>query len=163
MQAARESSMNSVTFSEIERVRKRPGFLQRIDTWRQSLPWALTLLAGLPLLILALHLIDPGTPMPFLVVPVVVGGLLPICMLGPGRFEMRSRADDCQMIARLDEALGALGYRRTAADSTSIRYFRPRPWLRGQEGAIDVAVREHVLEIVGPMGSLRLLQHRMTC
>jgi hypothetical protein len=24
-------------------------------------------------------------------------------------------------------------------------------------------VREHVLEIVGPMGSLRLLQHRMTC
>ncbi|MEG2902181.1 MAG: hypothetical protein RR983_17950, partial [Massilia sp.] len=61
--------MNSVTFSEIERIRKRPGFLQRIDTWRQSLPWALTLLAGLPLLVLALHLIDPGTPMPFLVVP----------------------------------------------------------------------------------------------
>jgi hypothetical protein len=84
-------------------------------------------------------------------------------MLGPGRFEMRSRADDCQMIDRLEEALGALGYRRTNADSTSIRYFRPRPWLRGQEGAIDVAVREHVLEIVGPMGSLRLLQHRMTC
>jgi hypothetical protein len=155
--------MNSVTFSEIERIRKRPGFLQRIDTWRQSLPWALTLLAGLPLLILALHLIDPDTPMPFIVVPAMVGGLLPICMLGPGRFEMRSRADDCQMIARLDEALGALGYRRTNADSTSIRYFRPHPWLRGQEGAIDVAVREHVLEIVGPMGSLRLLQHRMTC
>jgi hypothetical protein len=117
MQAARESSMNSVTFSEIERVRKRPGFLQRIDTWRQSLPWALTLLAGLPLLILALHLIDPGTPMPFIVVPAMVGGLLPICMLGPGRFEMRSRVDACQMIDRLDEALGALGYRRTNVTS----------------------------------------------
>jgi len=155
--------MNSVTFSEIERVRDRPGFLQRIETWRQSLPWALTLLAGLPLLVLALHLIDPDTPMPYLVVPAVIGGLLPVCMLGPGRFEMRTRFDAHHMLERLDEALETLGYRRSAADSTSIRYFRPRPWLRGQEGAIDVAVREHVLEIVGPMGSLRLLQHRMTC
>lgn len=155
--------MNSVTFSEIERVRQRPGFLQRLDTWRQSLPWALTLLAGLPILVLVLHLIDPDTPLPFLVLPAIIGGLLPICMLGPGRFEMRTRLDAHDMIDTLDEALETLGYRRTAADSTSIRYFRPRPWLRGQEGAIDVAVREHVLEIVGPVGSLRLLQHRMTC
>ncbi len=155
--------MNSVTFSEIERVRQRPGFLQRLDTWRQSLPWALTLLAGLPILVLVLHLIDPDTPMPFLVLPAIIGGLLPICMLGPGRFEMRTRLDAHDMIATLDAALETLGYRRTATDSTSIRYFRPRPWLRGQEGAIDVAVREHVLEIVGPVGSLRLLQHRMTC
>ena len=155
--------MSSVTFSEIERVQDCPGFLQRIETWRQSLPWALTLLAGLPLLVLALHLIDPDTPMPYLVVPAVIGGLLPVCMLGPGRFEMRTRFDAHHMLERLDEALETLGYRRSAADSTSIRYFRPRPWLRGQEGAIDVAVREHVLEIVGPMGSLRLLQHRMTC
>lgn len=155
--------MNSVTFSEIERVRQRPGFLQRLDTWRQSLPWALTLLAGLPILVLVLHLIDPDTPLPFLVLPAIIGGLLPICMLGPGRFEMRTRLDAHDMIDTLDEALETLGYRRTEADSTSIRYFRPRPWLRGQDGAIDVAVREHVLEIVGPVGSLRLLQHRMTC
>ncbi|MDT1852879.1 hypothetical protein, partial [Acinetobacter baumannii] len=65
------------------------------------------------------------------------------------------------MIDTLDETLGTLGYRRLAVDSNSIRYFRPRPWLRGQEGAINVAVREHVLEIVGPVGSLRLLQHRI--
>jgi hypothetical protein len=155
--------MNNVTFSEIERVRERPGFLQRLDTWRQSLPWALTLLAGLPVLVLVLHLIDPDTPMPFLVLPAIIGGLLPICMLGPGRFEMRTRFDVHHMIDTLDEALKTLGYRRTAADSTSICYFRPRPWLRGQEGTINVAVREHVLEIVGPVGSLRLLQHRMTC
>jgi len=155
--------MKSVTFSEIERVRERPDFLQRIDIWRQSLPWALTLLAGLPVLVLALHLIDPDTPLPFLVLPAIVGGLLPICMLGPGRFEMRTRFDAHHMLERLDEALETLGYRRMATESTSIRYFRPRPWLRGQEGAINVAVREHVLEIVGPVGSLRLLQHRMTC
>jgi len=153
--------MKSVTFSEIVRVRERPGFLRRIDTWRQSLPWALTLLGGLPVLVLVLHLIDPDTPLPYLVLPVILGGMLPICMLRPGRFEMRTRFDAHYMISALDETLGTLGYRRTATGTTSIRYFRPRPWLRGQEGAINVAVREHVLEIVGPVGSLRLLQHRM--
>lgn len=153
--------MKSVTFSEIVRVRQRPGFLRRIDTWRQSLPWALTLLAGLPLLVLVMHLVDPGAPLPYLVLPAVLGGLLPVWMLGPGRFEMRTRFDARYMITTLDEALGALGYRRTTTDSGSIRYFRPRPWLRGQEGAINVAVREHVLEIVGPVGSLRLLQHQI--
>lgn len=153
--------MKSVTFSEIVRVRERPSFLRRIDTWRQSLPWALTLLAGLPVLILTMHLIDPDTPLTYLVLPAIFGGLLPICMLGPGRFEMRTRFDAHYMITTLDETLGALGYRRTATDSESIRYFRPRPWLRGQEGAICVAISEHVLEIVGPVGSLRLLQHRI--
>lgn len=155
--------MKSVTFSEIVRVRQRPGFLSRVETWRQSLPWALTLLAGLPLLVLAMHLIDPDAPLPFLVLPALIGGLLPVWMLGPGRFEMRTRFDARYMITTLDETLAALGYRRTAADNASIRYFRPRPWLRGQEGAIVVAVREHALEIVGPVGSLRLLQHRMAC
>lgn len=153
--------MKSVTFSEIVRIQERPGFLRRIDTWRQSLPWALTLLAGLPLLTLVLHLIDPDAPLAYLILPAIVGGVLPVCMLGPGRFEMRTRFDAHYMLTTLDEALGALGYRRLAADSTSIRYFRPRPWLRGQEGAISVAVREHALEIVGPVGSLRLLQHRI--
>ena len=155
--------MKSVTFSEIVRVRKRVSFLRQIDTWRQSLPWALTLLGGLPLLILALHLIDPDAPLPYIVLPALVGGLLPVCMLGPGRFEMRTRFDAHYMINTLDEALGALGYRRFAADSTSIRYFRPRPWLSAREGAINVAVREHMLEIIGPVGSLRLLQHRIAC
>lgn len=153
--------MKSVTFSEIERIQQRPGFLSRVETWRQSLPWALTLLAGLPVLVLLMHLIDPDTPLPYLVLPALVGGVLPVLMLGPGRFEMRTRFDAHYMISTLDEALGTLGYRRTAADGASIRYFRPRPWLRGQEGAINVAVREHVLEIVGPVGSLRLLQHRI--
>ena len=153
--------MKSVTFSEIVRVPQRPGFLRRTDTWRQSLPWFLTLLAGLPLLVLAMHLVDPDAPLPYLVLPAILGGILPVWMLGPGRFEMRTRFDARYMITTLDEALGGLGYRRMTADSASIRYFRPRPWLRGQEGAINVAVREHVLEIVGPVGSLRLLQHRI--
>jgi len=155
--------MKSVTFSEIVRIQQKPGFLRQHQTWRQSLPWALTLLAGLPLLVAAMHLIDPDTPLTYIVLPALLGGVLPVCMLGPGRFEMRTRFDAHYMLNTLDEALGGLGYRRSGNDSTGIRYFRPRPWLRGQEGAITVAVQPYALEVVGPVGCLRLLQHRIAC
>lgn len=158
--------MKSVTFSEIVRIQQQPGFLRQVQTWRQSLPWALTLLAGLPLLVGVLHLIDPDTPLTYIVLPALIGAVLPVWMLGPGRFEMRTRFDAHYMLGTLDEALGGLGYRRSnssASDNGGIRYFRPRPWLRGQEGAITVAVQPHALEVVGPVGSLRLLQHRIAC
>ncbi|MFC0254652.1 hypothetical protein [Massilia consociata] len=155
--------MKSVTLSEIVRIHERPFFLGRCATWRQLLPWALTLALGLPLLMLALHLIDPGTPLPFIVLPALVGGLLPMMMMGPGRFEMNTRFDARYMINTLDEALTSLGYCRTASGPDRISYFRPRPWLRGREGAIVVAVQPHALEVVGPVGSLRLLQQRIAC
>ncbi|OON60506.1 hypothetical protein B0920_16110 [Massilia sp. KIM] len=153
--------MKSVTFSEIVRIHQRPGYLRRTATWRQSLPWALTMLAGLPVLVMALHLIDPATPLPYVVLPAVLGALVPLCMLGPGRFEMRTRFDAHYMISTLDEALAALGYRKSGDADDSIRYTRSRPWLRSQDGAITVAVQPHALEVIGPVGSLRLLQHRI--
>ena len=155
--------MKSVTFSEIVRIPQRPGFLARMTTWRHSLPWALTLAAGLPLLVLVLQLIDPEAPLSFIALPVLIGGLLPIWMLGPGRFEMQTRFDAQHMLTTIDDALHALGYRRSSGDHASIRYFRPRSWLVGQEGAITVAVQPHALEVIGPVGSLRLLQHRIAC
>ena len=155
--------MNSITFSEIVRIHERPFFLGRRATWRQLLPWALTLALGLPVLMLVLHFIDPGTPLPFIVLPALAGGLLPVAMMGPGRFEMNTRFDARHMINTLDDALTSLGYRRTASDPDRISYFRPRPWLRGREGAIVVAVKPHALQVVGPVGSLRLLQQRIAC
>lgn len=155
--------MNSITFSEIVRIRERPFFLGRRATWRQLLPWVLTLALGLPFLTLVLHFIDPGTPLPFIVLPALAGGLLPIAMMGPGRFEMNTRFDARHMINTLDDALTSLGYRRTASDPERISYFRPRPWLRGREGAIEVAVTPHALQVKGPVGSLRLLQQRIAC
>ncbi|QOY94076.1 hypothetical protein IM543_21660 [Massilia sp. UMI-21] len=155
--------MKSVTFSEIVRIRERPYFLRRPATWRQLFPWVLTVAVGLPLLMLALHAIDPGTPLPYIVLPALAGGLLPVAMVGPGRFEMRTRFDSHYMIGTLDEALVSLGYRRMASDPDRISYFRPQPWLRGREGAIEVAVHPHTLQVVGPVGSLRLLQQRISC
>jgi hypothetical protein len=84
-------------------------------------------------------------------------------MMGPGRFEMNTRFDARHMISTLDDALTSLGYRRAASESDHIRYFRPRPWLRGREGAIEVAVTPTALQVVGPVGSLRLLQQRIAC
>ena len=147
--------MKSVTFSEIVRIRKRPFFLVRQDTWRQLLPWGLTLLLGLPLLVLALHFIDPGAPLPFIV--------LPAAMVGPGRFEMNTRFDARHMLATLDEALVSLGYRRSPSDTEQLSYFRPRPWLSARDGSILVEVSPHALQVVGPVGSLRLLQQRIAC
>lgn len=155
--------MKSVTFSEIVRIHERPFFLRRPATWRQLFPWAATLAVGLPLLMLVLHAIAPETPLPFIVLPALVGGLLPVAMIGPGRFEMRTRFDAHHMIRTLDEALVSLGYRRTASDPDRISYFRPQPWLRGREGSIEVAVQPHTLQVVGPVGSLRLLQQRISC
>ena len=155
--------MKSVTFSEIVRIRERPFFLHRPATWRQLLPWALTLAVGLPLLMLALHAIDPETPLSFIVLPALAGGLMPVAMMGPGRFEMRTRFDAHYMIGALDEALVSLGYRRTESDPDRISYFRPQPWLRGREGSIEVAVQPNTLQVVGPVGSLRLLQQRIAC
>lgn len=155
--------MKSVTFSEIVRIRERPFFLRRSATWRQLFPWAVTLALGLPLLMLALHAIAPETPLPFIVLPALAGGLMPVAMMGPGRFEMRTRFDAHYMIGTLDEALVSLGYRRSGSGPDRISYFRPLPWLRGREGAIEVAVQPHTLQVVGPVGSLRLLQQRIAC
>ena len=155
--------MNSVTLSEIVRIYERPFFLGRKGTWRQLLPWILTLALGLPVLMLVLHFIDPDTPLSYIVLPVLVGGLMPAAMVGPGRFEMNTRLDARHMIGTLEEALVSLGYRRTASDPDRISYFRPRPWLRGREGSIVVAVKPHALQVVGPVGSLRLLQQRIAC
>ena len=33
----------------------------------------------------------------------------------------------------------------------------------GREGSIEVAVQPHTLQVVGPVGSLRLLQQRIAC
>ena len=155
--------MKSVTFSEIVRIRKRPFFLARQDTWRQLLPWGLTLLLGLPLLVLALRFIDPGAPLPFIVLPALAGALLPAAMVGPGQFEMNTRFDARHMLATLDEALVSLGYRRSPSDTEQLSYFRPRPWLSARDGSILVEVSPHALQVVGPVGSLRLLQQRIAC
>jgi len=155
--------MQSVIFSEIVRVRERPSFLRRAATWRQLFPWALTLALGLPLLMLALHAIAPETPLHFIVLPALAGGLMPVAMMSPGRFEMRTRVNAEHMLDALDNALVSLGYHRTAADPERISYFRPQPWLSGREGAIEVAVKPHTLQVVGPVGSLRLLQQRIGC
>ena len=63
--------MKNVTLSAVVRNRAR----------RQLCRYLLTLSLGLPAIALLMHLLDPGAPLAFIVVPVVAGGVLPVLLL----------------------------------------------------------------------------------
>lgn len=155
--------MHAIVFSAIVRAPRHACAQPRTARWGHAMPWLLTLVAGLPLLIGILHLISPDTPLVYLVVPALAGALVPATVLGPGQFILESRpAGNHQhtTISLLDAALRGMGYRRASSSSLCLRYLRTRPWLHQQEGAITVTIHERMLNISGPIGCLRLLQHR---
>lgn len=147
--------MKSVTFSAIERVPEpvRHPALHGVPQRLKRL--ALTLVAGLAALIWAVHRIDPGAPLAYVVAPVLAGGLLPLLALLPGRLEVRTRFDACHLAVTLDDALARLGYAPAGHAPGSMRY-RARG---GRE--IAVTVRAHALEVMGPMPALRALRRQM--
>jgi hypothetical protein len=52
---------------------------------RQFGAYAVTLALGLPVIALLVHLATPAVPIGYIVVPVLAGGLLPMCALAPRR------------------------------------------------------------------------------
>jgi hypothetical protein len=150
--------MKSVTFSDIERApeqaRRSPSPLAS----PQRAAWlVLTIVLGLPVLMLAFHMVDPGAPLAYIVVPILAGGLLPMAaQMMTGRFEVTTRFDACHLVVTLDEALGRLGYAPAERNPGAVRY-RARG---GKE--IAVTVRAHALEVTGPVRALRALREQMT-
>ncbi|QNA90531.1 hypothetical protein G4G28_22160 [Massilia sp. Dwa41.01b] len=59
----------------------------------------------------------------------------------------------------LDAALVALGYVRTDAGAERMRYVRiaPASW-RARAQSVNVRIKPHTLEVVGPIPTLRALQ-----
>jgi hypothetical protein len=153
----RSPIMKSVTFSDIERApeqaRRRPSPL--------GLPpraaWlGVTLVLGLLALMFAFHLVDPSAPIAYIVLPIMAGGALPMAaQMMTGRFEVTTRFDACHLVVTLDEALGQLGYAPAERLPGAVRY-RARG---GKE--IAVTVREHALEVTGPVKALRALREQM--
>ena len=149
--------MKSVTFSDIERVpeqaRRRPSSL---GLPQPAVRLALTLALGLPALMIAFHQFDPDAPLAYIVLPILAGGLLPMAaQMMTGRFQVTTRFDACHLVVTLDEALGRLGYAPAERIPGAVRY-RARG---GKE--IAVTVREHVLEVTGPVRALRALRQQM--
>ena len=114
--------MKSVTFSDIEHVQGRSPSVPSLRSIPRPAMFALLLGFGLPTLMMVFHVLDPSAPLAYIVVPVLLGGLLPATQVLPGRFEVTTRFDACHMVLTLDEALGKLGYDQAERAPGSVRY-----------------------------------------
>jgi hypothetical protein len=157
--------MKSVTFSEIEPVRKGPHHLAAIDPAQRLTLLLLSMVLGLPALVVAFHLVDPTAPLGYIVVPVLLGGLLPtVARALPGRFEVTTRFAARHLVGSLDDAMERLGYTRSECGPGTVRYRMPAArWPARQGGDITVTVRDHMLDVTGPMRTLRALRRQLSC
>jgi hypothetical protein len=147
--------MKSVTFSDIERVPEQARRRFPLGVPQGMVVLAVTMVLGLSALMFAFHVFDPSTPLAYIVLPVLAGGLLPMAQMMPGRFEVMTRFDACHLVCTLDEALGRLGYAPAERTPGTVRY-RTRG---GKEIAVNV--RAHALEVTGPVPALRALRRQM--
>jgi len=156
--------MKSVTFSEVERVRERTFHLSALLSPRRLATLALTLALGLPALVIAFRLLDPTAPLGYIVVPVLLGGLLPVTRALPGRLEVSTRFDARHLVGTLDETLDRLGYVQAERTPGTVRYrARTLRWPQWQNKEIVVRVLDRTLEVTGPMPALRALRRQMAC
>jgi hypothetical protein len=155
---AGHAASQRVTVSAIVRVRGGARF--PLQSWRQARRLALVLAIGLPAIMLAFHFLDPGASAPYIVLPVLAGGLLPLAIPPSGSFEVITDGDARALAGTLDETLAALGYEREEAAAGVIRY-RVRKQGRGRPIAVTVGERQ--LAITGPVAVLRGLQQHLAC
>jgi len=156
--------MKSVTFSEIERARDQARHPSPLLTRRSVARLGLTMAVGLPALMFVFHLLDPTAPLAYIVVPVLLGGLMPMMQALPGRLEVATRFDARHLIGTLDDTLGKLGYAQAERTPDSVRYrARAARWPQWQNKEIVVTVRAHALEVTGPVAALRALRSHMVC
>jgi len=157
--------MKSVTFSEIERVRKGPHRPTSLAPAQRRAILLLSMVLGLPALVYAFHLVDPTAPLGYIVVPVLLGGLLPtIARTLPGRFEVTTRFSACHLVGTLDEAIERLGYAPAERGPGTVRYRMPTArWPAWRRADITVTVRDHMLEVTGPVHTLHALRRQLSC
>jgi len=154
--------MKSVSLSRVVRSHDPYRFLCPIQSWSQLLSLALTLGLGLALIVVVLMLLDPSAPLAYIVIPVVAGGLFPVFIALPARFEVMTRFHAEYFARTLDRTLASMGYvPRSDAPGPTRYYRRQAGWLRWKENDIAVTVREHAIGVNGPVFALRALQQRL--
>ena len=148
--------MKSVMFSEVMPAPRRPCLLRTLSPLTA---YGLTLAIGMPLLVVAMHLLAPTAPLAYIVLPVLAGLVLPLCAHAPGRLEVSTRFDACHMASTLDATLDSLGYARGKSAPGLLRYVKTaRPTWRNRAHNVNVRVHAHALEVIGPVPVLRALQ-----
>lgn len=156
--------MKSVTFSEIERIQQGMRPLSIAQPGQRLATFGLSLLLGLPALVLAFHLLDPTAPLGYIVLPVLLGVLLPLMRALPGRFQVATRFSACHLIGTLDASLDKLGYAPADRGPGTLRYrARGLRFPQWEAADVEVTIRDHTLEVTGPVRVLRELRRQMAC
>jgi hypothetical protein len=156
--------MKSVTFSEIERIQQDARPLSIVQPGQGLATFALSLALGLPALVIAFHLLDPTAPLSYIVLPILLGIVLPIARALPGRFQVATRFSACHLIGTLDTSLESLGYAPTERGPGTLRYrARGARFAHWKARDVAVTVRDHTLEVIGPVRTLRALRRQMAC
>jgi hypothetical protein len=154
--------MKSVSLSQIVRSHDSFRFLCPIQSWSQLISLALTLAVGLTCIVMLFMALDPGAPLAYIVVPVLLGGLAPVFAALPARFEVFTRFHASYFFKTLDETILSMGYAPAESTAERTRCYRPMTGLfRWKEHAIAVTVTEHAITVGGPVTALRLLQQKL--
>jgi hypothetical protein len=158
----RELIMKNVTLSQLVRAHQPSRFLCPVQSWGQLLCFSLTLAIGLAVIAVVLKLLDPSAPLAFILVPAIIGGSASMFAVLPARFDIVTRFHARHLLRTLDEAIVGLGYAQAESITENMRYHARHPrWLRWKENEIAVTVREHAIEISGPIFALRELQKKL--
>jgi hypothetical protein len=151
--------MKSVSLSQVVRSQQAD---QPLQSWREVVGLGMTLSFGLVLIAVVLMAADPGAPAAWIVIPVLLGGSLPLLAAAPGQFDVYTRFDAAHFLNNLDASLRDMGYVATdAADARRRSYRRPTSLLRWQARQLTLSIHQHAITISGPLPALRQLQHRL--
>lgn len=152
--------MKSVSLSQVVRSQQANGPIQSL---REVIALGMTLSLGLVLIALVLMAADPGAPTAWIVIPVLLGGTLPLLAATQGQFEVHTRFEAAHFLNNLDTSLRAMGYRPSdTADPRRRCYQRPPSLLRWQTRQLTMSIHQHAITVSGPLPVLRRLQHRLS-
>ena len=154
--------MKSVSLSQVVRSNECYRALGPVQSWRDTLSLALTLVIGLTLIAALFMAYDPSTPVGFILVPVLLGGMVPVFAALPAKFEVFTRFHAHHFIKTLDETILAMGYTPAESPAECIRVYSRKPTLFHMKGnAIAITVHEHAILVGGPFATLRMLQQKL--
>ena len=154
--------MKSVSLSQVVRSHDYFRFICPLQSWRQFLSLAATLCVGLTCIAVLFMAIDPGAPVAYIIVPILLGGLAPVFAALPGKFEVVTRFHAQYFLKTLDQSIVSMGYSaQLPAAGHTRRYSRSTSLFDWKEHAIVVTVGEHAITIDGPIFTLRMLQRKL--
>lgn len=149
--------MKDVTVSPITRTHSAFLYFFPIQSWRQFVSAAGFFAVPLSFFALLFYLFDPDA-MVVLWGGVIGGvgcGLYPVL---PAQMQLATRGEARHFVQAVDKHIISLGYVEFRSSATSKRYRSKQPrWLRWDEQEIEIVVSGNVIEINGPVLSLRLL------